>query len=126
MRRRTALWVLVAGVTVVALIAVGWSLHTDALARESHTSEYDFELRIDTDATLDDVTIYAPLPDGPVGSVATAGDLDARAGWSVSVVDHERGRLLRVVADRIDPPPRPPTTATGSCRPSRAAATFAR
>lgn len=71
--KRTAGVLVVAIVVLVGALAVGLSLYSDHLYRTSYDSHYSYQVSFASNQSLDDVTIYAPIPvdDGEVRVVGT-------------------------------------------------------
>ena len=75
-------------------------------------STYGYSVMLDTNATLENVTLLLPLPvtgngSGPVVDAVAAGAADAPPGWASDVVDTERGLALRLRADEVPAERRP-------------------
>jgi hypothetical protein len=110
--RRVALAVALAVVVALALLAGGLWLYGNHLYRTSYESSYTYDVAVNTNETLEDVTLYLPLPAGAdpdapdLGAAmveegnAVAGDFDYR------VVDTERGPVLELSAERVVVEPR--------------------
>lgn len=109
MERRVAVTVVAAVALVLLVAAAGWMVHTDRLAMESHTSTYSYDVTVETDATLANVTVLAPLPDGDEDSPVLEalrsgnGNVSVPAGWNASVTETRYGPMLRLTADTVEP-----------------------
>lgn len=82
-------------------------------------SAYGYSVSLSTNATLENVTLYVPLPDTPNGRspvVAAVGNgtADAPDSWTYDVVATDRGRLLRIRASEIVAERRPDGRRDGS------------
>jgi hypothetical protein len=101
--------VLAAVFAAVALLLVAPALLPTASVDES---TYGYGVSLDTNATLENVTLLVPLPvtangPGPVVDAVRAGAADAPPGWAYDVVETERGLALRLRADEVPAERRP-------------------
>lgn len=107
--RRVALAVGLVLVVLVAVVAGGLWLYSGYLYRTSYGSQYSYDVVLNTNETLENVSIYLPLPvaDGKpdLGAAMVAEGAD-EANFSLAVVDTEYGPMLRVSTDRLVVTPR--------------------
>jgi hypothetical protein len=112
--RRIALVAGLAAVVVLAVLAGGLWLYTEHLYRTSYESSYGYEVAVNTNETLENVTLYLPVPAGS-GTESADSDLAATmvergtaadGNFSYAVVDTRYGPMLRVRADRVEVTPR--------------------
>lgn len=112
--RRTLVGVIAAVLVAVLLlgaVGVGYLLYDFTRpVPESYTHVYDYEVTIGTDATLENVTIYLPVPaldgDSPIGAAVVAGSdglVEAPADWKYRLVDTEHGTMLAVSTATLPP-----------------------
>lgn len=108
--RRIALVVSLAVVIVLAVLAGGLWLYSQQLYRTSYESSYTYEFTLDANESLENVTLYVPVPAGAgepdLGAVLVEEGNAAGPDFSYRVVDTERGPMLRVTADRVAVTPR--------------------
>lgn len=108
--RRIALLVGLAAVVVLALLAGGLWLYSEHLYRTSYESGYTYDIAINTNETLEDVTLYLPLPAGTGSPDLGAAMVDAGTAsddpFSYRVVQTQYGPMLEVTADRVPVTPR--------------------
>jgi len=108
-RSRRFLVVLAAVLAAVGLLLVAPALLPTAPVAES---TYGYGVSLDTNATLENVTLLVPLPvtangSGPVVDAVAAGAADAPSGWAYDVVETERGLALRIRGDEVPAERRP-------------------
>ena len=108
--RRIALLAGVAVVVVLAALAGGLWLYSEHLYRTTYESGYSYEVAVNTNESLENVTLYLPLPveDGGANlgtEMVAAGDA-AEDGFSYAVVETQYGPMLRFRADRLSVTPR--------------------
>lgn len=106
--RRIALVVGLAVVVVLAVLAGGLWLYSEHLYWTSYESSYAYELALNANESLENVTLFVPVPAGANGQggpdlgVALAEEGNATDdNFSYRVVDTERGPMLRITADRV-------------------------
>jgi hypothetical protein len=97
-------------VLLVAGIAGALSLYQDQLYRDSYESTYSYRVSFGANESLENVTVYAPIPveDGEVrvvGTNVTTRSYDETAPpdappVSASVVETDRGPMLALTVDR--------------------------
>jgi hypothetical protein len=114
--RRIVLAALFAVAVVVALLAGALWLYSEHLYRTSYESSYTYELAVNTNETLENVTLYLPVPagagasgpdDAPDLATAMAEEGNATdANFTYRTVDTERGPMLTVTAQRVTVTPR--------------------
>lgn len=98
-------------VALIVLAIAGWFNHTNSLYSESFTSEYIYEIRIDTDKTLRNVTLYIPLPSSESGyspilnkiSEDEPPDFGGGENWELKIVDTKYGKMLGIHANELQP-----------------------
>ena len=95
---------------VVGVAAVGALVYEfTRVEPDSIEHTYTYELTIQPDERIENVTLYVPLPvendSSPVGEALASGSVvvDAPANWSYRVVDTEYGPMLAVEADAVSP-----------------------
>ena len=96
------------GVIVIVVALAGlWMYHTHELYEKSYRSEYRYEITIDSDSALYNVTLLVPLPiiDGRsrIGDEIIAGHASKPDGWSCSIVETKHGKMLKISAEKIPP-----------------------
>lgn len=110
--RRLALVVGLTVAVVVAVLAGAVWLYSEHLYRTSYESSYTYELAVNANESLSNVTLYLPVP---AGAGAEKPDLGAALveeanatdrNFSYRVADTERGPMLAVAADRVAVAPR--------------------
>lgn len=108
--RRIGLVALLAAVVVLVVLAGGLWLYSQHLYRTSYESSYTYEVAINTNETLRNVTLYLPLPGETDGANLSAAMVErgnaAEDGLSYGVVGTPSGPMLRVSADRVAVTPR--------------------
>lgn len=109
--RRALRYVLVA-VLVVAVVAVGAfaALLYDFTRVEPDSVEYTYryEVAVQPDQRLDDVTLYVPLPvenaSSPVGeAIAANATVEGSGAWTTHVADTQYGPMLAIEAATLPP-----------------------
>lgn len=108
--RRIGLVVALAVVVVLALLAGGLWLYSQHLYRTSYESSYTYEVAINTNETVENVTLYLPLPrDGDDRTLSAAMVERGNAAgddFTYGVVETGYGPMLRVTADAVPVTPR--------------------
>jgi hypothetical protein len=101
-------------VLAVVLVALGLLLVAPSLLLTAPVDEstYGYGVSLDTNATLENVTLLVPLPgtangSGPIVDAVRAGAADAPPGWEYDVVETERGLALRLRSDEVPSERRP-------------------
>lgn len=110
--RTVAIAIVTTVVLVFAIVAGGLWLYTSWVYEDSYTSGYEYEIALEANGTLEDVTLYVPLAahdDGSeLGELIVAGDAYERSEpegtspWWYAIVETEHGPMLEISADRID------------------------
>lgn len=108
--RRLLLVVGVAVFVVLAVLAGSLWLYSEHLYRSSYESGYDYELALTTNESLENVTLYLPVPAGVedpdlAGRLVEEGNT-AGGNFSYAIVDTRYGPMLRVTAERVAVTPR--------------------
>lgn len=105
--------VLVVGLTVIVVLAAlagGFWLYSQHLYRTSYESSYTYEVVVNTNETLENVTLYLPVPVEAGKPNLTAAVVErgnaAEDGFSYDVVETRYGPMLRVTAERVPVTPR--------------------
>lgn len=107
--KRAAVIGLVALLVLTGAVVAGVSLYTDHLYRDSYDSTYTYEFSFAANQTLDDVTIYAPVPVTD-GAVAVVGANVSTNSWDettpanappvdASIVQTEHGPMLALTTE---------------------------
>ena len=97
--------------SVIFLAAVSITLYMEIAYRATLSSTYEYRVSITSDATLEDVTLYIPIPArGPEASAVLekigAGNLLGQPqGWNISLIGTEKFTMLEVTAREIAPSP---------------------
>ncbi|MDW7732121.1 MAG: hypothetical protein SCH66_06795 [Methanolobus sp.] len=90
------------------LLAVWWDNKTDEMYQDSFQSSYNYDISIRTNQTLNNVTLYIPLPvlgnSSSVGEKMLTKEFYERApGWNFSIVDTMYGPMLSIKTESIIP-----------------------
>jgi hypothetical protein len=97
--------------SVIFLGAISVTMFMEIAYRATLSSAYEYQVSITNDATLENVTLYIPVPArGPEASAVLrkigAGDLlGVPRGWNVSLIGTEKFTMLEVTAREILPSP---------------------
>lgn len=99
-----------AAAVVVALAVGGLWLYSQHLYRTSYESGYSYDVVLNTNETLENATLYVPIPveEGKPNLSAAMVEEGNAAGenFSYRVVETEYGPRLEVTADRVTVTPR--------------------
>lgn len=105
-------------VAVLFFIFLGAALlhyHTDQLYNTNFKSIYEYDITLEADSELKNVTFYLPLPvyenESASGNELASRYLQEENGWNLSLVDTENGKILALRADRFVPKMRSPPVA---------------
>lgn len=95
-------------IVAAGLLAVWWDNRTDEMYQDSFQSSYNYELSIETNATLNNVTLYVPVPvhgnSSSLGEKMVTGDFHADApGWNFTIVETQYGPMLGIETTSITP-----------------------
>lgn len=107
---RSTLLVGLALATMVAVVAGAVLLAPST--PEVEESTYGYSLSVETNATLENVTLYVPLPvsgDGtaPIAAAFREGSATVPEPWRAAVVETDRGTMLRLAAAEVTAERRP-------------------
>ena len=96
------------GIAVTIGVVAGlWVYHAHKLYEESYTSEYHYEITLETDSTLYNVTFYLPLPvfeqESKIGYEIVGGNASKPDDWDCHIIETEHGKMLKISADKIAP-----------------------
>ncbi|MCG7850034.1 MAG: hypothetical protein MIO93_12780 [ANME-2 cluster archaeon] len=99
------------GAIVVLVVLAGlWMYHTHELKKETYSSTYSYDISMQIDSVLTNVTLFLPLPaldgESKIGDSIKMGwgtSASKPDDWECSIVDTEHGEMLKVSADRIAP-----------------------
>ncbi|MFW5898424.1 MAG: hypothetical protein ACOCT7_01060 [Candidatus Saliniplasma sp.] len=98
--------ILVIIVILAATVIGGLYYYTRSLKEDSYTSEYNFELSIETTDVQEGLIIYVPLPmknGSPIVSESTfLQEANIPEGWTCEYVDTENGTMLKVEFQRLE------------------------
>ncbi|TGC06742.1 hypothetical protein [Methanolobus halotolerans] len=100
-------------IIVAGMLAVWWDNKTDEMYQDSFQSSYNYEVSIRTNETLDNVTLYLPLPvlegSSSIGEEMVTRDFYNKApGWNFSIADTQYGPMLSIEAEKLIPKYRSP------------------
>jgi hypothetical protein len=96
----------------VVLVAGFWIYHTHDLYEKTYSSKYNYEITLETDSVLNNVTLYLPLPvcrgESDIGDQISDVTVWETFGikpsdWEVGVTETEYGKMLKISADKISP-----------------------
>jgi hypothetical protein len=99
--------VVLAVVSVIFLAAISLTLYMEIAYRATLSSTYEYQVSITSDATLENVTLYIPIPArGPEASAVLLGIgagnlLGLPKGWNTSLIGTEKFTMLEVTAREI-------------------------
>ena len=101
------------GILVAAVLVAGfWIYHTHDLYEKTYNSTYHYEIILETDSVLYNVTLYLPLPTLSGESIfkdtirdeTIAEDCGLQpCDWKVDGTETEHGTMLEIRADKISP-----------------------
>jgi len=104
-------------ITVVVLASL-WMYHTHELYEKSHRSEYEYEIIIESNSILHNITLFVPLPvlegGSRVGDEIMTGNTSKPDDWNFSIVETEHGKMLKISAEKIAPKPPLPVPGEGT------------
>lgn len=107
--RRLAAIAGLALLVVAVLVGRGLWLYTEYLYRTSYESGYGYDLAINTNESLENVTLYLPVPvaDGrpDLGAAIVREGSAVEGNFSYRVVETRYGPMLRVTADQVNVTP---------------------
>ncbi|MDN7023980.1 hypothetical protein FGU65_03580 [Methanoculleus sp. FWC-SCC1] len=117
----TALRHLVRILCIALLLAglfIGFSAYVQSTYAETLSSTYTYEITLETDRVLTNVTLFLPLPENggrsPVTLAVGRGDLAGLPrGWGIGLYGAGNATFMKITADRIAPEYRPPPVAVG-------------
>lgn len=103
---------------LLAALFVGFSAYVQGTYRETLSSTYTYEVTLETDAVLTNVTLFLPLPGdsgrSPVTLAVGRGDLAGLpGGWGLGLYGAGNATFMKITADRIAPEYRPPPVPAG-------------
>jgi hypothetical protein len=93
---------------LLAALFIGFSAYVQGTYRETLSSTYTYEITLETDAVLTNVTLFLPLPDdggrSPVVLAAGRGDIvGLPETWSADLYGAGDATFVKFTADRIAP-----------------------
>ncbi|MCQ1536936.1 hypothetical protein FTO70_14890 [Methanosarcina sp. KYL-1] len=95
---------------VLFLIVLGigaLNYHTNKLYEESFSSSYEYDITLETDSELRNVTLYLPLPlyegESAIGNELTGRISQETRGGDLSIEDTEHGKMLSLRTDKFVP-----------------------
>jgi len=98
------------GLFILFLITLGAGLlyyHTEQLYHENFNSVYSYDISLNSDSELKNITLYLPLPVyenvSATGNELINRSLQEKNGWNSSILDTENGKMLVLRADRFVP-----------------------
>jgi len=97
--------------SVVFLAAISITVFMEITYRATLSSTYEYQVSIASDAPLENVTLYIPIPArGPMASAVLQGIgagnlLGLPKGWNTSLIGTEKFTMLEVTAREIPPSP---------------------
>ncbi len=93
--------------TVIVLLACAWTYHTRHLYEKTYRSEYRYEITINTDSAVHNVTLYVPLPvfeeESKIGEEIIAENASKPDGWDCEIVETEHGKMLAICTEEMAP-----------------------
>ncbi|MFO7991459.1 MAG: hypothetical protein R6U61_04085 [Thermoplasmata archaeon] len=94
-------------IVVVGLLVSGIYIFFYQMKKDSYTSEYSYEVHIDTENVVTNVTVIVPLPvysnEPFLGDDITSGKAHVPEDWRCSLVDSNGTTMLKIEIDRIEP-----------------------
>lgn len=101
--------ILIIGLILIVLIFFGWTWYQfDQMARQSERHTYHYSIDLTYDTTIDNVTLYLPVPERNatpffIGTLLNGTAYGVSPDWNLSIV-HENGTpLLAIQAARLIP-----------------------
>jgi hypothetical protein len=98
------------GLIFLFFIVLGAGLlyyHTEQLSHQTFNSAYSYDISLNSDSELKNITFYLPLPVyenvSECGNELINRSLQENNGWHSSIVDTENGKMLVLKADRFVP-----------------------
>jgi len=106
--KKIGLTILVILVIILGLFFTGLYMQTEKMFRESYSSDYSYHVTISAERSLDNVTLFLPLPsyDGisPIGQAILRDEgYGMLNDWECSLVEIDGAVMLQISADRIVP-----------------------
>ena len=103
--------VVLAVASVIFLAAISITVFVEITYRATLSSTYEYRVSITSDATLENVTLYLPVPargaeaSAVLQRIGAGGLLGLPRGWTTSLIGTEKFTLLEVTAREIAPSP---------------------
>jgi len=97
--------------SVIFLAAISITVFMEITYRATLSSAYEYQVSITSDATLENVTLYIPIPargaeaSAVLQGIGAGGLQGLPQGWSISLIGTEKFTWLEVTARRIPPSP---------------------
>ncbi len=93
---------------LLAALFIGFSAYVQGTYRETLSSTYTYEITLETDVVLTNVTLFLPLPDdggrSPVVLAVGRGDiLGPPETWGIDLYGAGNATFMKITADRIAP-----------------------
>ncbi|QLC50024.1 hypothetical protein HWN40_07105 [Methanolobus zinderi] len=95
-------------IVAAGVLAIWWDSKTHEMYQDSFQSSYNYEISIKTNETLDNLTLYLPLPvlngSSSIGEEFVTRDFyESSPGWNFSLVDTMYGPMLSVETETLRP-----------------------
>ncbi|WP_243466403.1 hypothetical protein [Methanosarcina mazei] len=104
MRTRYKIIVLLIIISAV-LLSIWWQDQKQRIYDRNHMSSYNFDVKLTTDSTLSNVTLYLPLPvtNKQHIDIVEHNFNDDDPSWKYTLVDTEHGLMLSIKNEKIEP-----------------------
>lgn len=110
-RYKIVIGLLIFLVVSASLLSIWIDKRSREMYEQSFQSEINYDVRIVTDSTLHNVTLYIPLP--VVNNTSSVGQNiidtnfnDQKSSWEYALVDTEHGLMLSMKTEELEPPER--------------------
>ncbi|WP_340820584.1 hypothetical protein [Methanolobus sp. WCC4] len=99
---------LIAALVIISIAGIVLYVETGSHREESYMSSYNYDISIEANKPLHNVTLYVPLPifnnTSVVGEdMLSRGFYNNAPDWNFSIVETEHGTMLSITNDRIIP-----------------------